>query len=63
MTLERFENCFDTNIHVKIFVFINDKMSGCLNDKFGTESNDIWQHETGNCLIEGHVHVKSVRGQ
>ena len=38
-------------------------MSGCLKPKIGTETSGLWPHKTGACLIEVHLHVKSIGGK
>ena len=44
---------------IKIFPFlVDDEMSGCLKQTSG-----LWPHKTGACLIEVHLHVKSIGGE
>ena len=67
MTSGRCEDNFDTqqslNIHVKTFLFCAiDEMSGCLKPKLGQKLSGLWPHKTGACLIEVHLHVKSIGG-
>ena len=68
MASGRCEDKFDTrqslNTHVKIFHFyLIEEMSGCLKPKIGTETSGLWPHKTGACLIEVHLHVKSIGGK
>ena len=34
-----------------------------LKAKIGTETSGLWPHKTGACLIEVHLHVKSIGGK
>ena len=59
MASGRCEDNFDTwqslNTHCKIFLYVIGEMSG-------TETSGLWPHKTGACLIEVHLHVKSIGG-
>ena len=37
--------------------YVTDEMSGCL-----TLNSGLWPHKTCACLIEVHLHVKSIGG-
>ena len=47
----------------KISFFFMQLMKWLLKAKIGTETSGLWPHKTGACLIEVHLHVKSIGGE
>ena len=45
------------------FLYVIYEMSGCLKAEIGTETSGLWPGKTGACLIEVHLHVKSIGGK
>ena len=57
MTLDRVERPMSKELFLQ-----NLQHKWMLKDKIGTESSGHWPRKAGACLIQVHLHVKSVGG-